>query len=243
MTRAFLTLAALATAGFPAMADSDSGFYVSGFIGAGALDDAGFRGTQAPEAGAPGMVGAPANVDVGYDSDTVFGGAIGYDTPWEFFGLFHPRLEIEFSHLEVDVDSGSFNGGQQSFGGDTSVDMVLFNNYSDIIWQEGQTVIPFVGGGLGFASVDANVLYAGGGATAPTFVVTDEDTGLAGTFAAGVTWKASANWDLYTEARYFQIRDLNFERRFIGGGADLFSANVEDDLSGSIFTIGTRYNF
>jgi len=227
----------------PAIAQNDDGFYVSGFIGAGFANDANLTGTQTPAVGAPGVAGAPARIQAEYDSDTTLGVALGYKTPWEFFGIFHPRLELEYSTFDLDVSSGSFNGGNQSFGGDTSVDFFLVNNYSDIIWDDNQTIIPFVGGGLGIANVDANILYAGGGSATPNFVATGEDTGLAGTFAGGLTWLTGTNWEVYGEARYYQIRDLEFERRFIGGGADLLSARVEDDFDGTSLTIGARYKF
>ena len=226
-----------------AAAEGDSGFYVSGFIGAGFPGDAALTGVQNPEAGAPGTIGAPARIDTSFDNDLTFGVAVGYDTPWEFFGLFNTRLELEYSRLEADVSNGSFNSGSQPFSGDATIDFFLINNYSDIIWDENQTVIPFVGGGLGVASVDADILYAGGGATTPNFVATGEDEGLAGTIAGGLTWLTGTPWEIYGEARYYQIRDLDFERRFIGGGADLFNASVNDDFDGTSLTIGARYKF
>ena len=226
-----------------AHADDDQGFYAAGFIGVGAPGDVELSGTQTPEAGAPGMAGAPANIAVEYDNDTNFGLALGYDTNWEFLGLFNTRLELEYSRLEADVSGGGFNGGSQTFSGDTAIDFFLINNYSDIIWQDDQKIVPFIGGGLGVGRVDANVLYAGGGATSPNFTATGDDTGLAGTIAGGLTFKTDSKWDIYGEARYYQIRDLEFDRRFIGGGADLLNAKVSDDFDGTTFTVGARYKF
>ncbi|MEO1188729.1 MAG: hypothetical protein AAFW60_06630, partial [Pseudomonadota bacterium] len=169
-----LAFALSSSLALPAIAQTDDGWYVSGFVGAGFANDADLRGTQDPVAGAPGTIGAPARVQAEFDSDSTLGVALGYKTPWEFFGLFNTRLELEYSTLDVDVSDGSFNGGTQSFGGDASIDFFLINNYSDIIWNDDQSVIPFIGGGLGIANVDANILYAGGGATSPNFVVTGE---------------------------------------------------------------------
>ena len=234
---------ALSLTAFPALAEEDQGFYVAGFIGAGFPGDAELTGTQNPEAGAPGAAGAPARIEAEFDNDITYGLALGYDTPWEFFGLFNTRLELEYSRIEADVSDGSFNSGAQPFTGDASIDFFLINNYSDIIWDNGQTVVPFVGGGLGVANVDANILYAGGGSLTPNFVATGDDSGLAGTIAGGLTWLTGTQWEVYGEARYYQIRDLEFERRFIGGGADLFNAKVEDDFDGTSLTIGARYKF
>lgn len=224
-------------------AETDSGFYVSGFIGLGAPGDAELTGTQNPEAGAPGVAGAPANIGVEYDSDLNFGVAIGYDTGWEFFDIFQPRLELEYSRIDADVSDGAFNAGNQPFSGDTSVDFFLINNYTDIVWQDDQTIIPFFGGGLGIGTIDANILYAGGGATEPNFAARGDDSGLAGTIAAGVTFETADSWDLYGEARYYQIRDIELERRFIAGGADLLNAKVEDDFDGFTFAVGVRRRF
>ncbi|MEP1142507.1 MAG: hypothetical protein ABJH52_02215 [Henriciella sp.] len=227
----------------PAIAENESGLYVSGFIGAGFPGDVELRGTQTPEAGAPGVAGAPANIQAEFDSDSTLGIALGYKTPWEFFGIFHTRLELEYSTLETDVSGGSFNNGNQPFSGDASVDFFLINNYSDIIWDDNQTIIPFIGGGLGIANVETNIRYAGGGATSPNFIATGEDTGLAGTFAGGLTWLTGSEWEVYGEARYYQVRDLEFDRRFIGGGANLLNARVEDDFDGTSLTVGARYKF
>ena len=227
----------------PAIAEDETGFYVSGFVGAGFPGDVELRGVQTPVAGAPGVAGAPANIDADFDSDTTLGVALGYKTPWEFFGLFNTRLELEYSTLDVDVSGGSFNSGNQPFSGDTTIDFFLINNYSDIIWSDDQTVIPFVGGGLGIANVETNILYSGGGATSPNFAARGDDTGLAGTFAGGLTWLTGTQWEVYGEARYYQIRDLEFERRFIGGGADLLNARVDDDFDGTSLTLGARYKF
>lgn len=235
--------AAFALAPLPALAEGDSGLYVSGFIGAGFPGDVELTGIQNPEAGSPGAIGAPARIDTEFDNDVTFGVAVGYDTPWEFFGLFNTRLELEYSRIEADVSGGSFNSGNQPFSGDATIDFFLINNYSDIIWDDNQTVIPYVGGGIGIASVDADIRYAGGGAPAPNFVATGEDEGLAGTIAGGLTWLTGSPWEVYGEARYYQIQDLDFERRFIGGGADLFNANVGDDFDGTSLTIGARYKF
>ena len=238
-----MAFAASALLALPAIAEDETGFYVSGFVGAGFPGDVELTGTQTPVIGAPGVAGAPAIINADFDNDTTLGVALGYRTPWEFFGLFHTRLELEISTLEADVSNGSFNSGNQPFSGDASIDFFLINNYSDIIWRDDQRVVPFVGGGLGFANVETDILYAGGGATSPNFAARGDDTGLAGTFAAGLTWLTGSDWEVYGEARYYQVRDLEFERRFIGGGADLLNARVEDDFDGTSLTFGARYKF
>ena len=224
--------------------EAEGGAYVSGFLGAGFPSDAAFRGVQNPEAGAPGVVGAPANVDVSFDTGAVFGGAVGYQLPMTYWRYFHPRLELEASYLaETDVSDGAFNGGDQTFGGSQETLFILINNYSDIRWSPDQMIVPYVGGGLGLGRVDANIPYAPAGAGAPTFTVVGDDTGLATTFAGGVTVDVPGAAELFGEARYYQVHGVELERRFIADGADLFNASVEDDLSGVTLTAGARWRF
>lgn len=120
---------------------------------------------------------------------------------------------------------------------------MLLNNYSDIRWSDTQTVVPYVGGGLGVGQVDSNIRYAGGGALMPTFAVVGDDSGLAGTIAAGLTYETSDTFEIYSEARYYRVEGIELERRFIAGGADIFNAEVEDDLDGVTWTAGIRARF
>ena len=218
------------------------GLFISGYVGSSSIGDANFSGVQAPVAGAPGAAGAPANVAVEFDSDAVFGGAVGYQAPLTYWTYFQPRLELEVSSLTADVSDGSFNGGDQPFSGELETTMFLVNNYSDIRWSEDQLIVPFIGGGLGVAQVEADIPYAGG-TPEPNFTARGDDTVLASTIAAGVTLDLPGAVDLYGEARYHQLFGVELERRFVGGGADLFSAALEEDVTGANFTVGARYRF
>jgi len=219
------------------------GVYASGFIGGGFPSDATFNGEQAPEAGVPGALGAPADIDANIGSDAFYGASLGAKLPFKYWKYFQPRLEVEVSYLENDVEGGSFNGGNQNFEGFQSTLFVTFNNYSDIIWRENQKIIPYFGGGIGAGVVDSGILYAPATAPAPTFGVIGEDTGLATISALGVTAKVTDKFDIYTEGRYYKIYGVDAERRFIAGGNDGFSAAVDDDPSGFTLTVGTRLHF
>lgn len=238
-------LAVPAAAQLPGSSPAEPGAYVSGFVGGGFPGDADFEGIQAPEAGSPGLAGDPANVSVEFDSDIYFGGAVGYQMPFQFFNLIHPRIELEVSYVEAGVDGGSFNGGNQTFSGDQSALFVFFNQYGDLKWRDDQIIIPYFGGGLGIGIVDTNVQYFpnNGIATAPTFGVFGEDTGLAGHSAIGVTFKASDRLEVYGEGRYYNIFGVDAERRFIAGGADSFNADVDDRLDGFTASAGARFRF
>lgn len=222
-----------------------AGPYIGGFVGASVPFDSEFSGTQNPETGVPGVIGAPASVDSELETDVYFGGAVGIRLPFKFLKTFQPRWELEVSHFDANIDSGTFNNGSQTFGGEQSQTFFLINSYSDIRWKENQKIVPYIGGGLGVGVIDSDIRYFpnNGVATAPTFAVQGEDTGFATVSTAGVTLNASEKFDIYTEARYFKTYGIDAERRFIANGSDGFSAAVDDDPDGLAFTVGTRLKF
>ena len=223
-----------------------SGFYLSTFGGGSFLNDAEFTGVSNPEAGVPGptgVAGVPLTVDTEFSSSYTVGGALGYQLPFTYFGVFHPRLEVEVSYLENTVAGGSFNGGAQNFSGDQETLFLYLNNYSDIKLSPDQRFVPYVGGGLGVGFVDSKILYFPASAGAPTFGVIGDDAAFAGHVAAGASYALDGGLELYSEGRYFRIQNVDLERRFIGGGADLFNGDVEDDIEGFTVTGGLRWRF
>lgn len=245
-TAAIVVFAPAAHAGiFDRTPVDGAGVYVSGFVGGAFPFDANFDGTQQPADGVPGAAGADANVSADLASDIYYGGAIGGRLPFKFLNIFQPRLEIEASFYESNVESGSFNGGNQTFGGQQSQTFLLINSYSDIRWTDNQRVVPYIGGGIGLGIVDSDINYFpnNGVATAPTFAVQGQDTGFATVSAAGVTLKATDKFDLFIEGRYFKTYGIDAERTFIANGGSGFNANVDGDPDGLTLTVGTRYNF
>lgn len=258
VTKLTITLATLALAGtalsgtanaqglFNSSPAEDS-FYVSGFIGGIFPGDGSFNGVQAPETGAPGLEGAPAEVILEFDNDVYFGGALGYQLPFQFFNTFHPRIELEVSYGETDVDSGSFNGGNQVFSGEQSNLFIFLNNFTDIRWKDNQVIVPYFGGGLGVGIIDTNVEYFGVGAPfapEPAFLLQGEDTGFATHTTVGVSFAANDFFEVYSEARYLKTYGIDVERRFVGGNTvDLFSADLGDNPDGFTVTGGIRVRF
>lgn len=246
LSSSVLALAILPVSANAGIFDTDpaeGGVYVSGFIGTNLPSDLNFEGIQAPDAGSPGALGAPANVSAKTENSFYFGGAVGGRLPFKYWKYFQPRLELELSYSETDIEGGSFNSGNQTFSGDQSTLFGVVNSYSDIIWKDDQQVVPYVGGGLGFADVDTDILYFGGTATAPTFGVFGDSTNLVTFSSVGLSYKTTEKADVFAEGRYYTIYDVDAERRFIGGGADIFNADVDDNVSGFTFTVGTRVNF
>ena len=133
-----------ASAGLFDFDPAEGGVYASGFIGLAAPSDADFSGIQAPAAGVPGVAGAPANIEADLDQDVFYGGAVGVRLPFKYWKYFQPRVEAEISYFQSDVESGNFNGGNQTFSGDQSITFFLLNNVSDITWTDDQKVVPYM---------------------------------------------------------------------------------------------------
>ncbi|WP_298302018.1 outer membrane beta-barrel protein [uncultured Erythrobacter sp.] len=221
----------------------DGGVYVRGGVGITLPSDFDLDGIQAPEGLSPGVAGAPANVDIDLDSDVTLSGAIGYQLPTVLFGAIQPSFELEYTYASPGVDGGSFNGGDQTFGGEVDVQTFTVNYQADIIHSDNQRLTPFFGGGIGIADVDSSVAYFPATATAPTFTVADDDTAFVYQGDIGLRYDVTDAIALDARARYQRVDGVDLERRFIGGGANDFSSDLSGDYETVSFVAGVRYNF
>ena len=222
---------------------AEGNFYASGFGGIAIPFDSDFEGVQDPAAGVGGVAGADANVEAEFSNDVYFGGAIGARLPFKYWKYFQPRLELEISRYEADVDGGSFNGGDQIFSGDQSATFFLINNSSEIVWREDQRVVPYFGGGIGVADFDTDIQYFpnNGVATAPVFAAQGSDTAFTTLSTIGANFKATPKFDVYIEGRYLKTYGLDADRVALPSGG--FNASLDDDPDGITITGGIRYNF
>ena len=90
------------------------------------------------------------------DNDTGFGvgGALGYRLPfgmgpWNAF-----RVEAEYHHEEADHNNISYAGNTFNLDGKSKVDAAMANLYYDFATGLG-SLKPYIGGGVGYANVDA----------------------------------------------------------------------------------------
>ncbi|MEM7663780.1 MAG: hypothetical protein AAF292_16175 [Pseudomonadota bacterium] len=137
MAAATLGLALPATAqGF--IEPSDSGFYVSGFVG-GFFPDEDLSGV--------------ASDLVSVDDDVYFGGALGAKLPFKTFGFIETRAELEVSYSEIDFDFDLIDFADPD---DTNVDLIFIqgNTYADLKFGDDPLLIPYIGGGLGVVVAD-----------------------------------------------------------------------------------------
>jgi len=224
---------------------AEGSVFVSGFVGASFPLDVDFDGTQDPAAGVPGVAGADANIEAGFDTDIFYGGSVGARLPFKYWKNFQPRLELEISGFDGDVSGGNFNGGDQVFSGNQGVTFFLINNFSDWQWRDDQLIVPYFGGGIGVANVDTDIQYFpnNGIATDSTFALQGGDTDLATVSAIGLTYKGNERFDVYTEARYWTVYNVDAERTFVAGGVNGFSADVQENIDGITVTVGARINF
>ena len=147
--------------------------------------------------------GGPLTFDLGYD----IAGAIGFKTT---VGL---RLELEGAWRSADNDKMA----GVADNGDLSSLSVMTNLAYD--FNMGGAVQPYLGVGIGLASLDAKM----GG-------VKSDDTVFAYQGFAGVAYQVSKTFDLFGQYRYFATSNPTF-------GA------VEGEMATHNFEIGTRFHF
>ena len=175
-----------------------SGFYVSAFGGAAFPDDNDFSGP----------VGRTE-----FDSDTGYtiGGAVGYRLPMRVFGFIQPRVEVEVSYLDSDIDGSNLVFADSSRAeGDLQAVFAYFNSYAEFRFSDSQRFVPYIGGGVGAAFLDVDIDRVGGSLQNSRLAETD-DTDFAGHVAVGLTYELGGRAELYTEGRYFRVSNVDLD--------------------------------
>lgn len=148
--------------------------------------------------------------DTGYD----FSGAVGYS-----FG------QVGFASLRAEAEVGYFNqNGQLPTPFSGSVDGIygLLNAYAD--FNTGTPFTPFIGGGVGYANVTADV-------AAPGFALQSRDKDFAWDATAGISYNLTKNITLDVAYRYLAIPDVTFSTPF---------GSVTDDVNQHQIDAGLR---
>lgn len=171
-----------------------------------------------------GPVPAGGNVISKFDDGYGLGVALGTKLPSGF------RLEGELFWQENDIDSGRLGPVQLSalggLNGDVGVWGGMLNGYYDFL--EGP-LVPFIGLGVGYAQVDANVNLG------DISVIDDDDTVLAYQGILGVSYDFMPNLQGVLAYRYLSLDDPEFKDR-AGGKVDM-------QYDSQAIDVGLRYSF
>ncbi|GJL80095.1 MAG: hypothetical protein NPINA01_30840 [Nitrospinaceae bacterium] len=171
-------------------------------------------------------------VDLDFDTGGLFAGQLGYKFKGTSLGRF--RIEAELSYRENDVDEIVFNGVERVGSGEESVLAGLMNLFYDIN-AHSKRFIPFVGVGIGLATIDADVAYS------PGAFIDDDDTTFAYQFIAGAEYKLTNDFSLIGDLRYFALNDPVLTR--FGGPAPAAFVNLDSEYDSFTMSLGLRYNF
>lgn len=170
--------------------------------------------------------GSGSNIDADLDTGYVVGGALGYEMP-VMGGL---RFEIEGAYRSNDVNSVKVNGRGNKTDGQLSAWSVMFNVAKDIPITDRLSL--YAGGGIGVAGIDSDFGYGKNR-------VNSTDTVFAWQVFAGVSYEVMANFELYTEYRFFQAVDPELTR-FAGGGSQQLNG---DSYNNNGLLLGARIRF
>lgn len=171
------------------------------------------------------------NDELEFDSGYNVGAAFGYD-----YGM--ARLEVELAYRQNDVDRINSEGFAFRADGDFSATSLMLNGYWDL--ETGSPIVPYFGGGIGFANVSANNVKVFDDLGMVSFV-DDDDNVFAYQLAAGIAFALNPVMTLDLGYRYFGTSDpeldanpLLFDPPFDGFETEFESHNVN---------LGLRLNF
>lgn len=220
-----LVLASAATC-VPASAALANDFYGAIFAGPAFSSDTTLEGEVDPP-------GGDQTVELEFGTDYVIGLAIGRN--FLRLGRNNVRGELEVSYQDNNVDSLDFSGNgagpEINVDGDVQKLRIFANALMD--FDTGSALTPYVGGGLGVAFTDFDVVYG------PGVALDDNDTSFALQVIAGTSYEI-AGGAVFGDVRY--IVDFSAEAdRFAPTGA--LTGTVGDDLEAVNLNFGYRFNF
>lgn len=219
----------LATTAFAALALAvpahAAGWYVNVTGGGNWLNDNNFT------ASTPG--GDTLTVNTGSDGGFVVAGAVGFSLGHVTPGL---RVEAEVAYRENQVDgfftavpNGGFGTGTLNY--DHSALSVLANVWYDFDLGD---VSPYIGGGIGWADVEADGNFADAGPAVYPFSFSDD--GFAWQLGAGINFDISPNMKLGVGYRYFVGPEVSLLAAPLNA-ANLAAGDLDYDSHSAVATI------
>jgi len=186
---------------------ASAGVYISGNLGAVFLNDADIDD------------GSGDNDEISFDNGGVATFAVG--TTIGSAG----RIEVELGSRVSDFDKVDYEYyGKYDVDGDVTTVSLMGNAYYD--FKNESRITPFVGGGLGFANVEADVEEIGG----YEINEKDDDNVMAYQMMLGIGFAATEQLSIDLQYRYFGTADPELE----GDDYEYQSHNI---------MLGLRYNF
>ena len=183
--------------------DQDKGFYIGAKGGLNILNDS--------------SLDSIVNLDINYGLGLTFGGVLGYD----FEDL---RLDAEITYRDNDIDLI----GVPAEGSTTALSYMI-NGYFDVPTH--MAVKPYVGGGIGYATVSINDANIPGVAT----VADDSDSVFAYQLSAGLGFEISRRTTLSLGYRYFATQELELQ--------DTSGIPLSTEYQSHEINIGVRFLF
>ena len=200
MKKHFIILAALATLVIPSICAATPprpGPYVSGFLGISVplnTDATGIDYTTVPS--------KSFNERVEFDHGINIGATGGYD-----FGIIRLEGELSYKHGEIStISDQSGNYRYRTVDGSLGALAMMFNAFIDM--HNTSPVTPYLGGGIGFATLHLSDTFVPGN-TAPIYQ-NDDDTVFAYQAGAGLEIALNRMLSLDLGYRYFATTKASF---------------------------------
>lgn len=210
---ALVTLAIFAIPSLSSAADVRPGPYFSGFLGVSVARDTTVSGIDNST-----LSNIAFSDQVSFDPGVYVGGTGGYD-----FGFL--RLEGELSYRHAGLDTITENGVRfRNVDGDLGVFSGMFNAFLDL--HNPSRVTPYLGGGIGFASVHISDTTAFTN-TGKVFLYEDSsDTVFAYQVGAGMDIALTSRYSLDVGYRYFHTDKAQLNGDFISSELRFESHNA-----------------
>lgn len=195
----------------------------------------GFEAGITQQDGVTGFVDPPANTTGGTtDDSTGWNGGIKAGYAFKPFGIFSPRIEAEFVHLENEGSNiNTFNAGGPtgSFAANTEIDanIGLVSLLFDFPLQ-GFGFTPFIGGSFGYGQVDVQA------STGPLSIIDASDNVFAWALTGGLSYDISHNVTVDLSYRFLRLQDVSVAGPFAGGTLPA----VNEDIDSHQVNLGIR---
>lgn len=198
---------------------ADKGMYVSGNVGLSLVPDLDTN-----------VIGFSTFGTTSLDPGFIISGALGYD-----FGSFRAEGEIAYRSNDTDEGTFTFAPGTGPVDGDVSALSFMANGYYDFHLAN-SPMAPYLGVGVGFANIDADVTVPN---FSPQAIIDDNATVFAYQFMAGLGYNINPTMTLTVDYRYFRTTSPEFSC----GPAFFCVDDAETDYSNHSFNLGARFMF